>query len=79
MQVSPIDAIAYLDAVAPRMRELGVKEFIFGSETIVLGEDPTSKVAAPSPPPRTRQSAVDLAISGPPVTPQYADANPAGK
>ncbi len=61
------------------MRALGVSEFTFGVQVVKLGEDPAG-VKAPAPPQRPRLTAVDLAMSGPPVEPQYAtDAKPSGK
>jgi len=76
---SKSEAVDFLDAVVPRMRLLGVAEFTFGDHAVKLGATPAE--AAPAPPPRNRMSAVELAIAGPPIEPQYAnpDAKPASK
>lgn len=72
------EAIAFLDAVVPRMRSLGVAEFVYGVHTVKLGDDP-ERAKVPAPAQRPRLTAVELALAGPPVEPVYADAKPPGK
>jgi len=74
---SKSEAVAFLDAVVPRMRLLGVAHFTFGDNAVTLGATPAE--APPAPAPKHKLSAVELAIAGPPIEPQYADAKPAGK
>ena len=71
------EAVAFLDVVVPRMRTLGVTEFSYAGAMVTLGMEPGD--ASEKPAPKHRLSAVELAIAGPPIEPQYVNAKPSGK